>query len=137
MNIKDYNYSMMNALHSVFWYDGLLDQEDDKWLEFDLSNGEKFSRPKYKDDCVVLKLIDELRNKEPKNSYYKFSDVRELCEDFVSPGEFNVIWMMLVEMFGNCGTSPRTGWIEKREECAYFLQQVVEIEERKYQEMRK
>ena len=30
-----------------------------------------------------------------------------------------------VEMFGDCGTSPRSGWIEKRKECAEFLREIM------------
>ena len=40
-----------------------------------------------------------------------------------------MLWQMLVEMFGTCGTSPRTGWIEKRDECADFLEMIVQYEE--------
>lgn len=129
--IKDYNYKMLNALHSVFWYDGLLDQENDEWIEYTDKEGNICSRPKYDTKCVILKLIDELRNKETKHTYYTLSDVLELENDFQSPNEFNVIWMLLVEIFGNCGTSPRTGWIEKREECAEFLEQIVYLKELK------
>ena len=125
--INDYNVKLLRSLHSVFWYQGLLEQESDEWIEFP-----NISRPKYTDDCVIIKLIDELKNKKTKYSFYEYRDVCELCEDFASGKEFNVIWIMLVEMFGTCGTSPRTGWIEKREECAEFLQQIVEVEERTY-----
>ena len=125
--VNDYNVALMQALHSVFWYQCLLDQEEDEWVYFP-----NISRPKYTDDCVIIKLIDELKNKKTRYEVYEYKDVCELCEDFASVKEFNVIWIMLVEMFGNCGTSPRTGWIEKREECAEFLQQIVEIEERTY-----
>ena len=46
--------------------------------------------------------------------------------------ELNVLWILLVEMFGDCGTSPRSGWIEKRSECANFLETIVEIEELRF-----
>ena len=42
--------------------------------------------------------------------------------------------LSVLEMFGSCGTSPRTGWIEQREECAKFLEQVVCIEELMYEQ---
>ena len=129
--MKNYNKELINALHSVFWYDGLLEQEDDEWVDF---NG--ISRPKYKEDCIINKLIWELRNKKTTYNFYTLSDIDELCDDFVFPREFNVIWMMLVEMFGSCGTSPRTGWIERREECAEFLETVVQAEELYYEEVK-
>ena len=123
--VNDYNVALMQSLHSAFWYQGLLEQEGDEWITFP-----NISRPKYTDDCVIVRLIDELKNKKTRYGYYEYIDICELDEDFGSCKEFNVIWIMLVEMFGSCGTSPRTGWIEKREECAEFLQQIVEIEER-------
>ena len=128
--INDYNAKLMQALNSVFWYDGLLEQEGDEWVDF-----AHLSRPKYDKNCVILQLIDELRHKNTKYDFYTLDDALELCDEFRSPREFNVIWMILVEMFGSCGTSPRTGWIEKREKCADFLEQIVEIEERLYNEV--
>ena len=123
-NIKDYNMQMLDALHSVFWYQGLLEQDGDEWVD----NG-VCSRPKYTNDCVIVKLIDELRNKKTKYSIYTYEDVTELYEEFGACKQYNVIWMMLVEMFGSCGTSPRTGWVEQREECADFLELVMCIED--------
>ena len=123
--VNDYNIALMRSLHSVFWYQGLLEQDGNKWTTF-----HNISRPKYTDDCVIVRLIDELKNKKTEYESYDYDDICELCSDFAMHKEFNVIWMMLVEMFGSCGTSPRTGWIDKRKECADFLQQVLEIEER-------
>ena len=74
--MKNYNKELINALHSVFWYDGLLEQEGDEWVDFD-----KFSRPKYTEDCVVNKLIWELRNKKTEYDFYTLSDMEELCDD--------------------------------------------------------
>lgn len=33
----------------------------------------------------------------------------------------HALWMMLVSAFGNWGTSNRSGWIEKTEEAAEFI----------------
>lgn len=123
--VNDYNVALMQSLHSVFWYQGLLEQDGNEWINFP-----NISRPKYTDDCVIMRLIHELKNKKTEHRNYCYTDICELCPEFGVCEEFNVIWIMLVEMFGCCGTSPRTGWIEEREECAKFLQQVVEIEER-------
>lgn len=38
--------------------------------------------------------------------------------------EQHVIWMLLVGMFGNWGTSIRGGWIDKPKECAEFIEAV-------------
>ena len=39
-----------------------------------------------------------------------------------------VIWMILVDVFGDYGTSPRTGWIEKEKwnECKNFIFKITE-----------
>lgn len=34
--------------------------------------------------------------------------------------QIQVIWMICVELFGDCGTSPRTGWIEKKNREEFF-----------------
>lgn len=39
--------------------------------------------------------------------------------------QLQVLNMMLVELFGDCGTSPRFGWIEKLDECKEFLQKTL------------
>ena len=129
------HYKLLDALHSVFWYQGLLEQENDEWIDFKFKDNkgsmQTFSRPKYSKDSIILKLIDELRNKKTQfNGMYCHSDIEELCPDFCIGTEYNVIWIMLVEMFGSCGTSPRTGWIENRDGCANFLELIVEIEEK-------
>lgn len=126
--VNDYNVALMQSLHSVFWYQGLLEQDGDEWITFP-----NISRPKYTDNCVIVRLIEELKNKKTKYNFYCHEDIKELCEDFSIGHQYNVIWIMLVEMFGSCGTSPRTGWIDKRKECADFLQQILEIEERTMQ----
>lgn len=121
--VNNYNIKLLRALHSVFWYQGLLEQEGNEWITFPGI----ITRPKYTKDSVIIKLIDELKVIDRQ---YTYQDILRLCIDFEVGREFNVIWIMLVEMFGNCGTSPRTGWIEDCKACAEFLEQVVEIEER-------
>lgn len=123
--IQDYNIELLDALHSWFWYNGLLEQDGDKWVDF-----EHISRPKYDENCLILKLISILREDETESLELK--DLREKCNvDMYYDEELNVLWLLLVEMFGDCGTSPRSGWIERRKECADFLETIVEIEELK------
>ena len=38
--------------------------------------------------------------------------------------EGHVIWMLLVGMFGDWGTSIRGGWIEDKKECIEFINQI-------------
>lgn len=73
------------ALDGVTWYNGLAD--------------------------VVLSWADL----QPKNGTL-LSPPKEYGADPWSPEEdksqLQVIWMIAVELFGDCGTSPRFGWIE-------------------------
>ena len=125
--LQDYNIELLDALHSWFWYNGLLEQDGDKWIDF-----ENISRPKYDENCLILKLISILRENEAE--FLELNYLREKCNiDMYYDEELNVLWLLLVEMFGECGTSPRSGWIEKRKECADFLETIVEIEELKYE----
>lgn len=125
--IQDYNIKLLNALHSWFWYNGLLEKNSDELIGF-----ENISRPKYDENCLILKLISILR--ETEDDILTLSSLEEKYNIDMSSTdkELNVLWILLVEMFGNCGTSPRTGWIEKRKDCADFLETIVEIEELRY-----
>lgn len=125
--IQDYNIKLLDALHSWFWYNGLLEKNSDELICF-----ENISRPKYAENCLILKLISILR--ETEDDILTLSSLEEKCNIDMSSTdkELNVLWILLVEMFGSCGTSPRTGWIEKRKDCADFLETIVEIEELRY-----
>ena len=115
-NIKE---KMLDGLRSVFWYEGLLTEDDSG---------------NYSTNCWLVKFIDDLeRNASTKyqnmytvddlESFNKNNDFDE--DEFDHRGRHSVIWQMLVEMFGDCGTSPRFGWIEKRKECAEFLREIM------------
>lgn len=125
--IQDYNIKLLDALHSWFWYNGLLEKNSDELIRF-----ENISRPKYDENCLILKLISILR--ETEDDILTLSSLEEKYNIDMSSTdkELNVLWILLVEMFGDCGTSPRTGWIEKRKDCADFLETIVEIEELRY-----
>ena len=46
----------------MFWYEGLLEQYEDEWVEFKNSKDNyPFSRPKYRDDCFLIMFIKALR----------------------------------------------------------------------------
>ena len=115
-NIKE---KMLDALRSVFWYEGLLTEDNSG---------------NYSTTCWLVKFIDDLE-KNASTKYQNMYTVDDL-ESFNKNNDFDedgfdqrerhtVIWQMLVEMFGDCGTSPRFGWIEKRKECAEFLREIL------------
>lgn len=88
----------------------------------------------YSTTCWLVKFIDDLEknaNTKYQNTYTvedieAFNKNNDFDEDeFDQRGRHSVIWQMLVEMFGACGTSPRFGWIEKRKECAEFLREIM------------
>ena len=115
-NIKE---KMLDALKSVFWYEGLLTEDNSG---------------NYSTTCWLVKFIDDLEknaNTKYQNMYTvddleTFNKNNDFDEDeFDQRGRHSVIWQMLVEMFGDCGTSPRFGWIEKRKECAEFLREIM------------
>ena len=121
---KEMAKMMLSALNSVFWYESLLDKQDNNT---------------YSEDCWLIMFIKDLREaKTEYDNYYTTTDLKKFNEQFKEQtnegntldlyNRHTVIWQMLVEMFGNCGTSPRTGWITKRQECADFLQMVVEAD---------
>ena len=122
--IQDYNIKLLDALHSWFWYNGLLYRVDDEGVTF-----ENISRPKYDENCLILKLISILRETEDDILTLSSLEEKYNIDMSTTDKELNVLWILLVEMFGNCGTSPRTGWIEKRKDCADFLETIVEMEE--------
>ena len=88
-------------------------------------------------------FIKDLREAKTEYGYYTTTNLEKFNKQFKEQDEqtnnkahscfdlydrHSVIWQMLVEMFGSCGTSPRTGWIEERQECADFLQMVVDAD---------
>ena len=125
--IQDYNIKLLDALHSWFWYNGLLEKNSDELIGF-----ENISRPKYDENCLILKLISILRETEDDILTLSSLEEKYNIDMSTTDKELNVLWILLVEMFGDCGTSPRTGWIEKRKDCADFLETIVEIEELRY-----
>lgn len=61
-------------------------------------------------------LADELE-KHGDHNYPIPDDVRWHTED-------HCIWMLLVGMFGDWGTSIRSGYIEETKECAKFIREL-------------
>ena len=115
-NIKE---KMLDALKSVFWYEGLLTEDDSG---------------NYSTNCWLVKFINDLERNA--NTKYRYTYTVDDLEAFNKNNDFDedesdqrerhsVIWQMLVEMFGDCGTSPRFSWIEKRKECAEFLREIM------------
>lgn len=96
---------LIDALDSVTWYNGLAEEiihwKDDGYFE----EGESGSLIWYWD---------------------KFNDFSLEKRD-----QIEVIWMICVNLFGDYGTSPRSGWIENREAFYEFVDAITKT----YQEV--
>lgn len=101
---------LIEALDRVTWYNGLAPIIL-KWIEYGddhlKQNTDKYSR----NISCPMNYLDETGE----------SDIQS---------QLQVIWMILVSMFGDYGTSPRYGWIEAEhwEECKEFINNICEIE---------
>lgn len=91
---------LIYALNSVTWYNGLAEIIV-KWKD-----------PSYfENDCYG----DLSWNLETFNSY-----------DMQTRAQLQVIWMICVSLFGDYGTSPRSGWIEQKEDFYRFIDDITE-----------
>jgi len=75
----------IDALDSVTWYNGLAEAVL-TWLNLE---------PVVPDSYITPMLNYGLADDEDTDAYY----------------QLQVLWMIAVELFGDCGTSPRYGWI--------------------------
>lgn len=92
--------AMVNAMDSVTWYNGL--------AEYVM---------KWKTDC-------------PRVKGTIVRDETYCCGEVDSPiyDQLQVIWMICVELFGDCGTSPRSGWIEDEEGFCKFIDDITALQ---------
>lgn len=92
--------NLISALDSVTWYNGL--------AEYVM---------KWKTDC-------------PRVNGTIVADETYCCGemDCFIYDQLQVIWMICVELFGNCGTSPRTGWIEDEEGFCKFIDDITALQ---------
>ena len=74
-------------------------------------------------------LIDLANKLESTESYFPNPiDVSEWHT------EMHCIWMLLVGMFGDWGTSIRGGWIEKTKECAEYIRKLCKDDDEEFTE---
>jgi hypothetical protein len=64
--------------------------------------------------------LEKLANKLEKTDFYKCPfDIKEWHT------EEHTIWMLLVGMFGDWGTSIRGGWIDKTKEASKYIRHLI------------
>ena len=70
---------------------------------------------------ILLKLREDIINSEDKT----YSKLKYKYDEF-SNNQFEIFWMMLVLMYGDYGTSPRSGWLnmENKNEIISFIDQI-------------
>lgn len=76
----------------------------------------------------LSRYIQEWKN-IPENPYGSYWPIyREQTDNIETQAQLQIFWMIAVEMFGNCGTSPRSGWIEKENLEAFheFIDRITE-----------
>lgn len=69
----------------------------------------------------LLEIVEDLKNIN-ENEIYIYESQKHGKWDT----EEHMIWMFLVGMFGEWGTSIRCGWIEKIKECINYIEKLVE-----------
>ena len=99
----------LDALDSVVWYNGL-GEEILKWKNLDNYNVKTPYGNYYPDNWLSPKI--DFWSKWPND-----------CRD-----QLEVIWMICVILFGDYGTSPRSGWIEKKDEFFAFIDAITETD---------
>lgn len=92
--------SLYEAIRTIVFYNG-----HSEWLE---------------------ELIQALEEKK-KEKYSNYPNPLPTSEWHT---EKHMIWMLLVGMFGDWGTSIRSGWIEQHDECIAFIKSIMPEEEK-------
>lgn len=70
---------------------------------------------------AIKKIVDRLKESmQDDSSHYLSTD--DVNKQWYHDKELNTYWTMFVLMYGEYGTSPRSGWIEKTEESLKFFE---------------
>ena len=70
---------------------------------------------------AIKKIVNRLKESfQDDSSHYISTD--DVHKDWYWDKELNTYWTMFVLMYGDYGTSPRSGWIEKTDESLKFFE---------------
>lgn len=71
-------------------------------------------------------LKDYINNYQPKSKYDSIPWPEHILGNYISDLFPRIVWFLMVEMFGDCGTSPRVGWIniDKKDDAIAFLENI-------------
>ena len=106
---------IIDVFADVVWYNGY-EPTVEEWLQ-------EMSKKRPKGETVPPLYTTENLNwiKMSKDEIFDFAQQQ-------------VLWMVLVNLFGDYGTSPRFGWIEHPRACANFLKEVLKNIDRDWEE---
>ena len=92
--LESFPYDMLDALDNVVWYNDLGEYVAD-WKELK-PDMTGYIRPTYRDNCYSDDIVNQLE----------------------------VLWMIAVSMYGDYGTSPRSGWIINTDDFYEFVNHI-------------
>ena len=95
--------------------------DEDRSRPKDTTKESLFSAMSYNgEDEILMQLYNDMKmHFKQKNPSYFYRP------ELINTATLELFWMVIVESFGNCGTSPRGGWIEpdRAQEAVEWLRQ--------------
>jgi hypothetical protein len=70
---------------------------------------------------AIKTIVDKFNEFNQDESSHYFS-TEDIDKDWYYDKELNTYWTMFVLMYGDYGTSPRSGWIKKTKESMKFFE---------------
>ena len=91
---------LIDALDGITWYNGIYEP--------------------------LLKLKEDLIHQKTDDNYTKVDEFLKVKHNGFDDGQFQIFWMMLVLLYGDYGTSPRSGWLEmkNKEKIIEFIDKI-------------
>lgn len=80
----------------------------------------------YNYDVELIKSLYEKVIESLESDYLPIHDVDDFWQD--NDGA-NILWCQMVEMFGDCGTSPRIGWLSKAKAKGWITDLYTDLKE--------
>ena len=84
----------------------------------------------------VLKDISDYIKHYKRDEFYSFAYPKKILKEYKVDEFPNIVWALMVIMFGDYGTSPRFGWIyvENKEKALAFLNSINKKYDPNYEE---
>ena len=91
---------LIDALDGITWYNGIYEP--------------------------LLKLKEDLINQKTDDNYLRKDNFLKGKHKGFDDDQFEIFWMMLVLLYGDYGTSPRSGWLEmkNKEKIIEFIDKI-------------